>query len=159
MYVAAQKCDSGIPRIARDIYRYPFPLSFTGKSPVSINAPGNVSSHFISFSLFVYVALTPSRQPHSSREFCGLITIQSGITRIFTAIPALNPARVTTRRLTADSCAPFGYKVQHRRNPPLLFHEDTQSEPAHHATPGCVFCVASRDFLAESLDLHFLFGQ
>lgn len=41
----------------------------------------------------VCTALNSSKQPHSSRVFCGGITMQSGFTRIFIARPYASPAR------------------------------------------------------------------
>lgn len=55
--------------------------------------PGNVDSHAFTFCLLVCTALNPSKEPHNSRLFCGVITMQSGIKWIFTARPYANPAR------------------------------------------------------------------
>lgn len=64
----------------------------TGISPVSFSAPGKVFSHALTFRWLIYVTLMPSIQPHSSRVFCGVITIQPFMTRILTGIPLINPA-------------------------------------------------------------------
>lgn len=64
----------------------------TGTSPKSFSTPGNVFSQLVTFCLFIFTTLIPSRQPHSSRVCCGVIMIQSFITRILTSIQSIKPA-------------------------------------------------------------------
>lgn len=100
--------------ISRRVYpQCPFPRLITGRSPVSLIAPGNPSSHWRIFGLLIPATLKPSAQPHSSRVFWVVMTMQSGITRILTGIPGVNPAceihsprkniALCTARLVANS--------------------------------------------------------
>jgi hypothetical protein len=46
---------------------------------VSLSAPGKVLNHWSIFGLLTPVTLSPSAQPHSSRVFWVVITMQSGL--------------------------------------------------------------------------------
>lgn len=64
----------------------------TGISPVLFSAPRNFFNHCSAFRLLMRVTPIPSIQPKSPRVCCGVITMQSLITRTLTGIPLINPA-------------------------------------------------------------------
>ena len=57
-----------------------------------VQRPGDALNHWVNLGRLTLATLKPSAQPYSSRVFWAVMMMQSGVTRVRSGIPSVNPA-------------------------------------------------------------------